>query len=272
MSIECKNVTWSDSYLLGDSTIDEEHKQLFNLTEKLFNCQNDQNEVMGVLKELIKYTKFHFAHEEQFMKSIDFQYLEQHKSLHESIVKKLTSYIELKNSMEPKEFAQKLALFVKENIVHHILTEDKRVHHFRRDTNELKALFNWKDQYKINHDKIDKEHQVLFQLALKVLDIPQENKKEYIKKILVELTEYMQEHFSNEEQYMSYIGFPDFTRHQELHENIIKQMNDFIKSLPKLTIDQFERKLIEYMDVWIINHIITEDHNIVCYQNSTKES
>ena len=64
---------------------------------------------------------------------------------------------------------------------------------------------------------------------------------------------------------MCYIGFPDYENHKKLHDDIIININEFIKTLPKISIEQFERKLIEYMDVWLINHIVAEDHKIICF-------
>jgi len=268
MSLECTNISWSDSYLLGDPVIDQEHKQLFKLTEKLFHCSNDETEVLIILKELIKYTKFHFAHEEQFMRSIDFKYLEEHKKLHREIVDKLEANIVDIKLLSPKDFAKKLALFVNENIVKHILTEDKRVHHTIKDIKALKNFFQWKDIYKIRDQQIDKEHKKLFTIAIKALETPITGKKRHIRTILKELNRYMQEHFHNEEEFMSSISFPEYQKHKEIHEQIISQMNQFIQTIPTLSIEEFERMLIEYMDVWLINHILVEDSKIVCFQNS----
>lgn len=270
MSTNCIDTYWSDSYLLGDSVIDTEHKKLFSLSKQLSKSQTKE-EVFHSLKELIKYTKFHFAHEEKFMQSINFPYLQEHKVLHKDIVQNLNGYIEKKQKTDFLLFAKELSLFVNESIVAHILTEDKRVHHYNKKTELLKKIFQWKDTYKIEHNQIDNEHEKLFQLAIKALKIPDKNKKQHIRTVLIELTNYMKEHFTNEEQYMSSIEFPDLKRHKELHNKIIIQMNDFIRSLSQLTIEQFERKLIEYMDVWLINHIIAEDHKIVCFTKN-KES
>lgn len=271
MSLNCKKVSWSDAYLVGNETIDAEHQKLFDLTEKLFNCNDNEKDILNLLKELIKYTKFHFAHEEQFMESINFKYKNEHKQLHKNIIKNLHTYIDKKETMSPKEFAQELALFVKNSIVEHILTEDKRVHHFQKDTTKLKDLFKWKETYKIKHDQIDQEHQKLFEIALSTLDTPKKEKKKHIRNVLLELTSYMKEHFQNEEQYMYYIEFPDSENHKKLHEDIIVKMNEFIKTLPQLSIEQFERKLIEYMDIWLINHIVAEDHKIICFMETKNQ-
>ncbi len=270
MSLSCKSVAWSDSYLIGDQIIDKEHKKLFILAEELFNSKEEEA-VLSTLKELIKYTKFHFTHEEQFMQTINFKYLKEHKQIHKDIVTKLQEHIELKNSMKPHLFAQKLALFVKDNIIEHILIEDKKFQHFKLETPELKNIFQWKDKYKIDHKQIDSDNQKIFNLVHKALDMPKENKKENIKEIVFELYSYMQEHFKNEEAYLQYINFPDFENHKKQHENIIDEANTFIKSIPKLSIEQFERNLIEYIDIWVINHIITEDHKIACFTNAQKK-
>lgn len=272
MSVNCNSVSWSDSYLLGDETIDKEHKQLFNLTEQLFNCQDDETEVLTILKELIKYTKFHFAHEEQFMRSINFKYFDDHKRLHKEIIDKLEKNVKEKDTLSPQEYAKKLALFVRDNIVDHILTEDKRVHHHIKDTELLKSFFQWKETYEIQEEKIDNEHQKLFTIAIKVLDTPKENKKEHIRTILKELNNYMQEHFKHEEEFMLSIGFPEYESHIKAHHDIILQMNEFIKTIPTLSIEKFERMLIEYMDIWLINHILVEDRKIVCFQSSKENT
>lgn len=120
--------------------------------------------------------------------------------------------------------------------------------------------------YTLDNELIDSEHEKLFEIASQALDIKGEQKKDKIRKILIELNEYMKTHFEDEEEYMKSIDFFDIERHKIIHENIIEQMNEFIKQLPTLSIDQFERKLIEYMDIWLINHIIVEDKKITCNQ------
>jgi len=265
---ECSNVCWSDAYLLGNTVVDEEHKQLFCLIEKLFHCSGNEQEVLAILKELIKYTKFHFAHEEQFMKSINFPYFNDHKQLHKDIVDKLEKIIQKKGELQLEEFAKKLALFIKENIVAHILIEDKKLNHYANNRLKLKNIFQWKDTYSINHKEIDSEHKKLFVIALKALDTPKNGKKKYIRKTLIELNKYMREHFRNEEKFMCSINYPGYEAHKRIHNEIIEQINIIIKKIPTLLIEDFEKILIEYMDIWLINHILTEDSKIVCFQKS----
>lgn len=264
---DCKSLYWSDVYNLGHEQVDHEHKRLFELTNQIAQCNSDRVLFVKAVQELIKYTKYHFANEEKFMKSIEFKYLDEHKQLHKDIVKSLNEFLKELSKYTIEEFSKKLLSFIKENIINHILTEDKRVHHLSKDTKKLKQLFEWKDIYKIENELIDKEHKKLFDIALEALNENVDDRKKHIRKTLIELNEYMKTHFKDEENYMKEIQYFDLENHIKIHENIIVQMNQFIKQLPSLTIDQFERKLIEYMDIWLINHIVSEDKKIIC--NST---
>lgn len=261
--INSGQIYWNDVYTLGHEQVDNEHKKLFDLSNTLLNSGNDRIKIIKSLKELIRYTKIHFTNEERYMESIGFTFLDEHKELHKKIVEKLDVQIKKVDEIPFEEFGKSLVMFINENIVNHILVEDKRVHHFKRDTDELRKLFQWKESYKIDNEQIDNEHQKLFELAMEALKSNKENRKTHIRETLLELNDYMKEHFKNEESYMLQINYKDYEEHKRSHEKIVEQMNKFIKQLPNLTLDQFERKLIEYMDVWLINHIVSEDQKIV---------
>lgn len=260
----CKSLAWNDVYNLGHDKVDQEHKKLFELSNQIALCGTNRVQFVKAVQELIKYTKYHFTNEEKFMESINFKFLDEHKQLHKNIVDNLNDFLKQLDKFSIEEFSKKLLIFVKENIINHILTEDKRVHHLMKDTEKLKQLFEWKDIYKIDNDLIDNEHKKLFTIAIEALNTNVDDRKLHIRKTLIELNEYMKTHFNDEENYMKEIQYKEFKHHKKLHENIITQMNEFIKQLPGLSIEQFERKLIEYMDIWLINHIVTEDRKIVC--------
>jgi len=122
-------------------------------------------------------------------------------------------------------------------------------------------VLDWNDAYSIGHEEIDKEHEKLFILAKKVTNC-QDDKNE-IMKAIKELIKYTKFHFAHEEKYMELINYSGYLEHKLIHENIINQLNDFIKQIPTLSIEKFERLLIEYMDVWLIQHIIIEDTKII---------
>ena len=265
---QCSKINWNEVYKIGHEKVDSEHKKLFELANIVAQNLDDKEAILASIKELVKYTKFHFANEEQYMKSINFPFLDEHKQLHKNIVDQVNLIVTQLNSLTSTQIAAELSIFIKENIINHILTEDKRVHHFRRNREELREIFQWKELYKIENHQIDDEHKKLFDIALKTLDYKDGNIKQHIRDVLMELYDYMKIHFTNEEQFMEEIKYENRDEHCKLHEKIIIHLNEFIKKLPTISIEKFERLLIEYMDVWLINHIICEDQKIICNQKT----
>ncbi|WP_072679621.1 bacteriohemerythrin [Arcobacter sp. LA11] len=261
--VGCAVTAWDDAYAIGHEKIDSEHKRLFDIAAEIYEHSNDSEKIIKIVKELVLYTKFHFKNEEDFMKSINFIDLDNHKKLHKKVIDELNIIIKNINSQPIEESVVKLNTLVNKNILQHILIEDKKVHHAIRTRDELKENFKWKIDYKLGNELLDDEHQQLFDIAENALNYNNTDIKSHIKITICELYDYMRVHFEDEEKYMEEIAYPELEEHKILHESIIHQMNDFVKQLSTLSIIEFEKKLIEYMDIWLINHILYEDRKII---------
>lgn len=256
-------LTWDESYKIGNNKVDSEHKKLFDIASKIYQNKINKEELMLIVKELVKYTKFHFANEENYMQSIDYEKVKEHKEIHKGIVNDLNKIIKELGTISLEEAIEKLSDFIYSGILQHILLVDKRVHFNMKSREELKSHFAWKNSYKINYESIDKEHEELFKLAIEALNYHDKDIKKHIRITIKKLYDYMQTHFKHEEEYMRNIAYLNLKEHMAQHEIIIKEMNNFIKSIPNLKIEEFERNLIEYIDIWLIGHIIYEDRKIV---------
>ncbi|MDI1243855.1 MAG: bacteriohemerythrin [Rhodoferax sp.] len=77
-------IEWRDSFLLGDADIDTQHQTLFALVNALL-AATDKSQLTQCVANLLKHTREHFAHEEAFMRDINYPgrtaHLEQHKTL-----------------------------------------------------------------------------------------------------------------------------------------------------------------------------------------------
>lgn len=261
------DVYWDKAYSVDHEKIDNEHKRLFEIAREIYKYSNDSRKIISIVKELVKYTKFHFLNEENYMKSIEYKNLNEHKKIHIQIVQKLNTIIKEINNTPMEQTLFLLKKFINEDILEHILIEDKKVHHSRKTREELINSFKWTSYYKINNEIIDKEHKALFEMAAKVLDYHGTDIKTHIRLTINELYTYMKIHFEHEEEYMAKINYSELEHHKELHKKIILQMNDFIKTLPDIKIVDFERKLIEYIDIWLINHILFDDRKIIKFKS-----
>ena len=75
-------------YYTGIEFIDKEHARLFELAQETHELlyddllQDKSDRIIHLVSELINYTKTHFAHEEEYQKSINYAYIEEHAAQH----------------------------------------------------------------------------------------------------------------------------------------------------------------------------------------------
>ncbi len=79
-----QKIKWDDAYSLGIKNIDDQHKKLFDIVDKIFSLQESKDvkgNIRTILHELFEYIKVHFKDEEEFMKSINYPDLAYHIEL-----------------------------------------------------------------------------------------------------------------------------------------------------------------------------------------------
>jgi len=119
-----------EEYKIGIETIDEQHKTLFELTEKTYQLlKNDftldkYDKIIHLIEELRDYTKFHFKTEEEYMESIGYKRMFTQKIEHEAFVKQLQDVDLKKIDVDQDEYIIKLLQFLNDWLVEHILEKD----------------------------------------------------------------------------------------------------------------------------------------------------
>jgi hemerythrin len=125
-------VEWEDKYSVGVEKIDNQHKRLIDIINRLYYSRgNKTHAVLGeTIQELIDYTKTHFTDEEQLMRENGYPDYEAHKKKHESFIEKVK---EFKNEyqkvdddlLEDYSLVTEILLFLKTWLCDHILVVDK---------------------------------------------------------------------------------------------------------------------------------------------------
>ncbi len=123
--------------------------------------------------------------------------------------------------------------------------------------------YEWREEYNIGVDSIDKEHRQLFSIINKLFAMEKEGKD--IEWVCNEGIKFFKTHalthFSNEEAYMESINYKGLSQHRLLHENFREN------TLPALE-NELERtgysknSLEHFLGVcagWLIGHTLTED-------------
>ena len=124
-------VQWHNSYSIGIRLIDEQHRELINLTNKLYaNCMSSQGRVkssfLKIIRETVDYAGYHFGTEEKIMERIDYPDYAFHKREHTDFVKEVYTKVEdFKGGriMAPLY----LVYFLRDWVLQHIAIRDKKL-------------------------------------------------------------------------------------------------------------------------------------------------
>jgi hemerythrin-like metal-binding protein len=89
---------WKDEYNIGVDIIDKEHQRFFKIINKLFRFSGEKNKTQWACQEGIKFfkdhTMKHFAEEEEYMASINYEGLDTHKRIHQEFREKTLPILE----------------------------------------------------------------------------------------------------------------------------------------------------------------------------------
>jgi hemerythrin len=121
-------ISWKESLNVGIKDIDEQHKKLVGLINKLFDAMSHgkSNEIMNaVFSDLSKYVTNHFATEEKLMRKYGYDDYDYHKQEHKFFIDKLN---ELKEKFSNGNVAISLEVlnFLKDWLLKHIIGTDRK--------------------------------------------------------------------------------------------------------------------------------------------------
>ena len=119
-------------------------------------------------------------------------------------------------------------------------------------------MFQWDSTYSVGDEKMDKQHKQLFGLISALQKYNNEVNKNYLKKVLNTLVDYMSNHFAEEEQLMMRIKFPHLASHRKEHQKFIVQIRDFELAFKRGDQD-LSNQMLEFLKVWLAQHILVFD-------------
>ena len=132
MDLDTKHiVTWQSSYSVGIKLVDEQHKELIKLTNKLFvSCMTGQERIRNIfldtIHETVDYVGYHFGTEEKVMERVMYPGFRDHKQEHTNFVKEVFSKVEefkTNKILTPITFVY----YLRDWVLHHIAVCDRKM-------------------------------------------------------------------------------------------------------------------------------------------------
>lgn len=124
-------IEWREEFLLGIEKVDEQHKQLFKIATDIHALLKNQlvtdkfDQILKLISELKEYTIFHFASEEEYMKSIGYRKFFSHKVEHDDFIEKINNVDLNKIDLDHEQYLLEILNFVVNWISKHILETDR---------------------------------------------------------------------------------------------------------------------------------------------------
>ncbi|MCX7903409.1 MAG: bacteriohemerythrin [Caloramator sp.] len=126
-------IKWREDYSLGVENIDQQHKHLIEIANRVYDAHKNQfyvdkyDKIVEILKELKDYTIYHFDEEEKFMKEIGYEGYFMHKIEHQKFIEKIQAIDLEKIDEDQDKYLLDIFNFIADWLVNHILEEDKAI-------------------------------------------------------------------------------------------------------------------------------------------------
>lgn len=127
------------------------------------------------------------------------------------------------------------------------------------------GMFEWKPEYCLGHEHIDKEHQRLFKLANDMHAAMTLGKgKEALSQTFASLVDYTKTHFAHEEQVMLANNYPEYAEHKAAHYaltgRVLELQAAFDAGRMGITIE-----LLQFLKEWLRTHIGETDRKVAVF-------
>lgn len=121
-----EKIVWEDRFNIQVDVIDEQHRRLVDLMNRLIAVQEEETsdeEIADILGAMTNYLGYHFDTEEQLMIDHGYPELESHREEHQAFVTQ-TAYFIATYREGGASLKSDILLFLKEWLVNHIVQTD----------------------------------------------------------------------------------------------------------------------------------------------------
>ena len=119
----------------------------------------------------------------------------------------------------------------------------------------------WVSEFEIGNEYVDLQHRYFLDLITRIgKNYKETNNDDYKRKLIIELHKYADFHFTSEENLAISCGISGIENHQQLHLQILEDLNHYAENLDKglKTVDEF----LEFITDWFLVHTQHEDRKL----------
>lgn len=123
-------IPWEDKFELGITEIDEQHKKMLAIINKLYDLfedlkNNDQIEIDKVIKEMADYAVYHFDTEEKYFTMFDYEKASEHIQIHNQYREKIDDWRKKYEETKDEKIFFEISNFLHDWWIWHINNTDR---------------------------------------------------------------------------------------------------------------------------------------------------
>ena len=122
-------LNWYDRYSINNIQLDNHHKKLFALFNRLYDiCLVDNRDSMfeTALDEIVSYSDYHFKAEEQYMREIGYKDIEKQIVEHKYFKERAID-LQLNSKLTDYKLCHEIIIFLGNWLMNHVIEEDKKI-------------------------------------------------------------------------------------------------------------------------------------------------
>jgi len=121
----------------------------------------------------------------------------------------------------------------------------------------------WRDQMSLDYPPLDDEHKAFLEVINNAVTDLHTRNLDNMPALFEACYDYVRNHFSNEEDIMERVNFPDMMAHIQAHQQFIKNIAEFRQAYESAETKgkkiDLAQKTVAFLSVWFIGHIISRD-------------
>ncbi len=132
---------------------------------------------------------------------------------------------------------------------------------------EKRKKLEWEESYSVQVKEIDDQHKKLFATINELIDsIYEQTTKEHLNGIIDSLIIYKRFHFATEVRYFKEFNYSGAQDHINKHNMFNEKLDAIQKEFGADTVT-FAFKLVDFLEDWLIQHLMTVDQQYVpCFK------
>jgi methyl-accepting chemotaxis protein len=130
----------------------------------------------------------------------------------------------------------------------------------------FRTIVKWNSRMSINVRQFDEQHMKLVEMIQQLNGAMKNGEgKAAVGEILTGLVQYAETHLKQEEEFLTRNGYPDFTAHKQIHDNLRTKLGEMVadfeggRAVPSA--------IMMFLSDWLVNHIMGVDKKYGVYMN-----